>query len=107
MPDIRVLIVDDHAILRDGLRSLLDRQQGITVVGEAGNPESQLRELLDLLGHDLPQRAGADDDDRLEVVPLAMAGPEGENDDGTGGAWGRLARLMMQIRAVWPHCPRQ
>ncbi len=37
MPDIRVLIVDDHAILRDGIRSLLTRQEGITVVGEAGN----------------------------------------------------------------------
>ncbi|OIO89703.1 MAG: hypothetical protein AUK03_14060 [Anaerolineae bacterium CG2_30_64_16] len=37
MPDIRVLVVDDHAILRDGIRSLLDRQDGITVVGEAGN----------------------------------------------------------------------
>ncbi|RME73020.1 MAG: DNA-binding response regulator, partial [Chloroflexi bacterium] len=33
MPDIRVLIVDDHAILRDGLHSLLERQEGIRVVG--------------------------------------------------------------------------
>ena len=37
MPDIRVLIVDDHAILRDGIRSLLERQEGIAVVGEASN----------------------------------------------------------------------
>lgn len=33
---IRVLVVDDHAILRDGIRSLLERQQDIVVVGEAG-----------------------------------------------------------------------
>ena len=37
MPEISVLIVDDHAILRDGIRSLLERQEGIKVVGEAGN----------------------------------------------------------------------
>jgi DNA-binding NarL/FixJ family response regulator len=43
MNDIRVLIVDDHAILRDGIRSLLERQAGITVVGEASNG----REALD------------------------------------------------------------
>ena len=33
---IRVLVVDDHAILRDGIRSLLERQPDILVVGEAG-----------------------------------------------------------------------
>jgi DNA-binding NarL/FixJ family response regulator len=46
MSDIRVLIVDDHAILRDGIRSLLERQGGITVVGEASNG----REALDRVG---------------------------------------------------------
>ena len=34
---IRVLLVDDHAIVRDGIRSLLKTQAGIEVVGEAGN----------------------------------------------------------------------
>ena len=34
---IRVLVVDDHAILRDGIRSLLDSQDDIIVVGEADN----------------------------------------------------------------------
>ena len=48
MPDIRVLIVDDHAILRDGLRSLLDRQNGITVVGEAGNGQEALERIGEL-----------------------------------------------------------
>jgi DNA-binding NarL/FixJ family response regulator len=31
----RVVIVEDHAILRQGLRSLLDSQEGLEVVGEA------------------------------------------------------------------------
>jgi DNA-binding NarL/FixJ family response regulator len=42
MPDIRVLIVDDHAILRDGIRSLLERQDGICVVGEASHGREAL-----------------------------------------------------------------
>jgi two-component system response regulator NreC len=33
---IRVLIVDDHAVVRAGLRLLLEREEGIEVVGEAG-----------------------------------------------------------------------
>jgi two-component system, NarL family, response regulator NreC len=35
MAKIRVLLADDHAILRDGLRSLLSHQEDIQVVGEA------------------------------------------------------------------------
>src|SRR5688500_16677975 len=37
MPLIRVLIADDHAVLRSGLRMLLEAQSDIEVVGEAGN----------------------------------------------------------------------
>jgi DNA-binding NarL/FixJ family response regulator len=43
--DTKVLLVDDHAILRDGLKMVLDAQPGITVVGEAENG----REALDLV----------------------------------------------------------
>lgn len=32
---IRVVVVDDHAILRDGIRSILESQEDIIVVGEA------------------------------------------------------------------------
>jgi NarL family two-component system response regulator LiaR len=34
---IRILLVDDHAIVRDGIRSLLATEPGIEVVGEADN----------------------------------------------------------------------
>ena len=34
-PSIRVLLVDDHGIMRAGLRMLLETQPGLTVVGEA------------------------------------------------------------------------
>lgn len=34
---IRILLADDHAVLRDGMRNLLAREPDIEVVGEAGN----------------------------------------------------------------------
>ena len=34
---IRVLIVDDHAVVREGLRTFLELQDGIEVAGEAGD----------------------------------------------------------------------
>ena len=34
---VRILLADDHKIVRDGLRSLLETQQGMEVVGEAEN----------------------------------------------------------------------
>lgn len=38
--DIRILIVDDHAVLRTGLRMLLSSQPDMTVVGEAADGET-------------------------------------------------------------------
>ena len=37
MAAIRVLIVDDHTVVRDGLSAMLEREEDITVVGEAEN----------------------------------------------------------------------
>jgi two-component system response regulator NreC len=34
---IKVVLVDDHAVVRSGLRLLLEKQEDIEVVGEAGN----------------------------------------------------------------------
>lgn len=42
---IRVLVVDDHAVLRAGLRLLLEREADIEPVGEADTAESALRAL--------------------------------------------------------------
>lgn len=49
MSDIRILVVDDHAILRDGICSLLERQPGLTVVGEASNGYEALTRAGELL----------------------------------------------------------
>jgi NarL family two-component system response regulator LiaR len=39
---IRVLIVDDHEVVRQGLRFVLDQEDGIEVVGECANGERAL-----------------------------------------------------------------
>jgi two-component system response regulator NreC len=39
---MRVLLVDDHAVVRSGLKLLLERQEDIHVVGEAGTAEEAL-----------------------------------------------------------------
>jgi DNA-binding NarL/FixJ family response regulator len=46
---IRVLVVDDHPIVRQGLRSYLSTREGIDVVGDAGDGESAVTLTADLL----------------------------------------------------------
>jgi len=42
---IRIMLVDDHAVLRSGLRLLLEREEGLEPVGEAGTAEDAIRAL--------------------------------------------------------------
>ncbi len=42
---IRILIVDDHAIVRKGTGALLSEIEGITVVGEASNGEEAIEQV--------------------------------------------------------------
>jgi two-component system response regulator NreC len=44
MMPINILIVDDHSILRDGVRQLLTSQDDMTIVGEAGDGHSALKQ---------------------------------------------------------------
>jgi DNA-binding NarL/FixJ family response regulator len=39
VPPIRILVVDDHCVVREGLAVLLDRGAGLTIVGTAGTGE--------------------------------------------------------------------
>jgi DNA-binding NarL/FixJ family response regulator len=74
---ISVLLVDDHELFRAGMRSRLDNESDITVVGEAGTAEQAIVKarylrpdlvLLDLL---LPRKSGC------EAIPeLRKVSPE-------------------------------
>ena len=44
----RVMLVDDHEIMRDGLREVLERSGDFEVVGEAGDGDSAVREAQNL-----------------------------------------------------------
>lgn len=82
---IRVVIADDHAIVRDGLRALVDAQPGLTVVGEAADgQEAWLRTcelkpdvlVLDLSmpgvsGSEAAERVAKDCPD-VKVIALTM-----------------------------------
>lgn len=46
---IRVMIVDDHAVVRQGLRFLLERQQDISVVGECSDGKQAVTMAVDLI----------------------------------------------------------
>lgn len=43
MSQIRIFLVDDHALIRDGLRAVLARQATMQVVGEAGDGREALK----------------------------------------------------------------
>jgi len=46
---IRVLIVDDHAVVRDGIQAVLALQRDMQVVGEATNGKEALEKTIELL----------------------------------------------------------
>ena len=62
--ELRILLVDDHAILRAGLRALLEAEADMRVVGEAGTGE----EAIDLIPHVRPD---------IVVMDITMPGMGG------------------------------
>jgi DNA-binding NarL/FixJ family response regulator len=63
---IRVLLVDDHAMVRQGLRSVLDAYPDVEVVGEASNGEEavqmveRLRPSLAVMDINMPKMNGVE-----------------------------------------------
>ena len=45
---VRVLVADDHPVVREGLRAMLDAEPDLVVVGEAGNGEEAVRLAAEL-----------------------------------------------------------
>jgi two-component system, NarL family, invasion response regulator UvrY len=63
---VRVLLVDDHAVVREGYRTLLEKHDGLKVIGEAGNAASAYQSYKDLrpdvvvMDISMPGRGGID-----------------------------------------------
>lgn len=68
---IRVVVVDDHNVVRKGIRMVLDAQEGIEVVGEAASGEEGLRVLDELFAGDAERHPNA------VVMDLMMGGMGG------------------------------
>ncbi|MEN9543161.1 MAG: hypothetical protein RJB54_662 [Actinomycetota bacterium] len=70
---LRVLVIDDHAIVREGLRRLVNRDEGIKIVGEAASK----REAIAQISHHNPDVIVVDlhlpDGSGLEVVAWARS----------------------------------
>jgi len=48
---IRVLLVEDHEVVREGLRALLDRDPGISVIGDVGTASAAIEAARELSPH--------------------------------------------------------
>ena len=65
-PKLKILIVDDHAIVSDGLSAILKFPKDISVIGEADDGESAIRQVTELkpdvviLDLMMPNMGGAD-----------------------------------------------
>ncbi|HMX61497.1 MAG TPA: DNA-binding response regulator, partial [Candidatus Sumerlaeota bacterium] len=46
--EIRLLVADDHTIVRQGLRKLLETEPGVEVVGEATDGRDAVTKAMDL-----------------------------------------------------------
>jgi two-component system response regulator NreC len=86
MSPTRVLIVDDHAVVRSGLRMLLDAQDDIEVVGEAGDVREAIFEA----------RAQKPDVILMDVVMPGPSGIEGAPDVLREAPGAKLLVLSMQ-----------
>lgn len=88
---IRVMIVDDHAVLRSGLRLVIEREEGLEVSGEAGTAEDALRSFerlqpnLVLMDLEMPGMGGLAGVERLQElhpeVAVLVLSMHGEADD--------------------------
>src|SRR4029077_10857442 len=103
---IKVLVVDDHWVVRQGLRMFLDQESAITVVGEASDGSEALEQarrlrpdvvLMDILmphvdGIEAPARIKAEMP-KIEVIALTSVLQDGSVSDAIqAGAIGYLIK---------------
>jgi DNA-binding NarL/FixJ family response regulator len=69
---VRILIVDDHAVVRSGLRLLLDAEADLEPVGEAGSARDAVFEVRSLKPDVILLDVVMPDESGLEVLPKLL-----------------------------------
>jgi len=69
---VRILIVDDHAVVRAGLKLLLDAEPDLEPVGEAGTARDAIFQARALHPDLILMDVGMPDQNGLEVVPTLL-----------------------------------
>jgi two-component system, NarL family, response regulator NreC len=69
---IRILIVDDHAVVRAGLRMLIDAQDDLEAVGEAGSAREAIFQARSLKPDVILMDVVMPDQSGLEVLPRLL-----------------------------------
>jgi DNA-binding NarL/FixJ family response regulator len=71
MSDLRVFLADDHAVVREGLKALINAHRGMDVVGEAADGQAacelveQVRPDVAVLDVSMPEMTGAQATERI------------------------------------------
>jgi NarL family two-component system response regulator LiaR len=79
MDEIRILLAEDHAVVREGTRELLDREEDLKVVAEAGDGEEAVRLATDqrpdvvLMDIAMPKLDGIEATKRIKAAHPAIA----------------------------------
>jgi len=77
MTQVKIVLVDDHRLLREGLRSLLEREADLAVVGEAGDARTAIECLEQLSPEVLVLDIALPDENGLQLArKLLLLQPE-------------------------------
>ena len=72
-PTIRLLLVDDHPLVRDGLRARLEAVPGFEVVGEAGNADEAQARMAALRPSLVLMDVGMKDVNGIDLTAMLLA----------------------------------